>query len=61
MKYTNIHITNVIKNIDIDKLQNKWISALKNQYTLEKMIIDYLVDFKIHVDEIKELMYVKFK
>ncbi|PLY06235.1 MAG: hypothetical protein C0625_10475 [Arcobacter sp.] len=30
MKYTNIHITNVIKNIDTSKLRNKWISALGN-------------------------------
>lgn len=56
MKYTNIHITNVIKNIDISKLQNKWISALRDQYTLEEMIVDYPVHFKIHLDEIKELI-----
>jgi len=56
MKYTNIHITNVIKNIDTSKLQNKWISALEDQYTLEEMIIDYPVHFKIHLDQIKELI-----
>jgi len=56
MKYTNIHITNVIKNIDASKLQNKWISALKDQYTLEEMIVDYPLHFKIHLDQIKELI-----
>lgn len=56
MKYTNIHITNVIKNIDITKLQNKWISALEDQYTMEEMIVDYPVHFKIHLDQIKELI-----
>ena len=56
MKYTNIHITNVIKNIDTSKLQNKWISALKDQYTLEEMIVDYPLHFKIHLDQIKELI-----
>lgn len=56
MKYTNMHITNVIKNIDISKLQNKWISALGNKYTLEEMIIDYPVHFKMHIDEIIELI-----
>lgn len=56
MKYTNIHITNVIKNIDSSKLQNKWISALKDQYTLEEMIIDYPLHFKIHLNQIKELI-----
>jgi hypothetical protein len=56
MKYTNIHITNVIKNIDTSKLQNKWISALEDQYTLEEMIVDYPVHFKMHLDQIKELI-----
>ena len=56
MKYTNIHIANVIKNIDTTKLQNKWISALEEQYTLEEMIVDYPLHFKIHLDEIKELL-----
>lgn len=56
MKYTNIHIANVIKNIDRSKLQNKWISALKEQYTLEEMIVDYPLHFKLHLDEIKELL-----
>jgi hypothetical protein len=56
MKYTNIHITNVIKNINTTKLQNKWISALFTSYTLEEMIIDYPVHFRIHLDEIKELI-----
>ena len=56
MKYTNIHITNVIKNIDSSKLQNKWISALGDQYTLEEMIVDYPLHFKIHLEQIKELI-----
>ena len=56
MKYTNIHISNVICNIDKLKLQNKWISALDTQYSLEEMIIDYPLHFKIHFDEILELI-----
>ena len=56
MKYTNIHIANVIKNIETSKLQNKWISALEEQYTLEEMIVDYPLHFKLHLDEIKELL-----
>jgi hypothetical protein len=56
MKYTNIHMTNVIKNINISKLQNIWISALFTKYTLEEMIVDYPVHFKLHLDEIKELI-----
>lgn len=56
LKYTHIHISHVIKNIDSSKLQNKWESALKVQYTLEEMIIDYPVHFKIHLEQIKELL-----
>jgi len=56
LKYTNIHIANIIKNIDKNKLQNKWISATSIQYTLEEMIIDYPLHFKIHFDEICDLI-----
>jgi len=56
LKYTNIHISNVITNIDSTKLQNKWISATDIQYTLEEMIIDYPLHFKIHFDEICDLI-----
>ena len=55
MKYSNIHISNVIKNIDKSKLQNKWISALNEQYTLEEMIVDYPLHFKIHLNQIVQL------
>ena len=56
MKYTNIHICNVIRKIECSKLQNKWISATKDQYTLEEMIVDYPKHFKLHLDEIKALI-----
>ena len=61
LKYTNIHISNIIKNINTNKLQNKWISARGIQYTLEEMIIDYPLHFKIHFDEICELIGIKNK
>ncbi len=56
LKYTNIHIANVIKNIDITKLENKWTSALNIDYTLEEIVVDYPVHFKLHMDEIRELV-----
>ena len=55
-KYTNLHIANVIKKIDKSKLQNKWISALQTEYSLEEMIIDYPKHFKIHFNEILKLI-----
>ncbi len=54
-KYTNLHIAHVIKNIDPSKLQNTWITALGDSVTLEEMIVDYPLHFKLHVDEIREL------
>jgi hypothetical protein len=59
LKYTNIHISNVIKNIDTNKLQNKWLSAIGVQYSLEEMIIDYPLHFKIHFDEICDLINIE--
>jgi hypothetical protein len=56
MRCTNLHITNVIRKIDTSKLQNKWASALCEEHTLEEMIIDYPVHFKLHLDEIKDLL-----
>jgi hypothetical protein len=32
------------------------MSALGEEYTLEEMIIDYPVHFKLHLDEIKDLL-----
>ena len=55
-KYTNIHIANVIKKIDSSKLQNKWIAGTGIQYSLEEMIVDYPLHFKLHFDEILELI-----
>jgi len=54
-KYTNLHIAHVIENIDPSKLQNTWITALDDEFTLEEMIVDYPLHFKLHYNEIKEL------
>jgi hypothetical protein len=55
-KYSNIHIVHVIKNVNIDKLGNEWITALKKNVSLNEMIIDYLRHFKLHLGEIDELI-----
>ena len=55
-KYSNIHIIHVINNIDPEKLNNEWISALKNKVTLLAMVIDYPRHFKLHLDEMDELI-----
>ncbi|ATB69773.1 hypothetical protein SJPD1_1668 [Sulfurospirillum diekertiae] len=56
LKYTTIHVAHVIQNIDSTKLQQQWISALNEHITLEEMIVDYPRHFKLHYDEIVDLI-----
>lgn len=55
-KYSNIHIVHVINNVNIEKLDNEWITALNETVLLKSMIIDYLRHFKLHLSEIDELI-----
>jgi len=55
-KYSNIHIVHVINNVNMDKLENEWITALNGKVSLKAMILDYLRHFKLHLNEIEELM-----
>jgi hypothetical protein len=54
-KYANLHFCHVIRQINPDKLQQVWVSALNEEITLEIMVNDYPRHFKLHVGEIKEL------
>jgi len=55
-KYSNIHIAHVINNVNLDKLDNEWITALNKSVSLKTMIIDYLLHIKLHLSEIDELI-----
>ncbi len=55
-KYTNIHIAHVIQNINTDKLENVWISALNQEISLKAMVVDFPRHFKLHLNEIDELI-----
>jgi hypothetical protein len=55
-KYSNIHITHVINNVNPDKLDNEWTTALNKNVSLKAIIIDYLTHFKLHLSEIDELI-----
>jgi hypothetical protein len=55
-KYTNIHIVHVIQNINAEKLDNVWISALNEKISLKAMVVDFPRHFKLHCDEINELI-----
>ena len=55
-KYSNLHIAHVIDNVNPEKLNNEWISALQQRVSLEVMILDYLSHFKLHLNEIEDLI-----
>ncbi len=55
-KYSNIHIVHVIERVNINKLDNEWITALNKKVSLKAMIIDYLLHFKLHIGEIDKLI-----
>ncbi|WP_165042718.1 DinB family protein [Dysgonomonas sp. ZJ709] len=55
-KYSNLHIIHVMKNVDPDKLDCKWISAPGKEVSLKDMIMDYLRHLELHLDEIDELI-----
>jgi hypothetical protein len=55
-KYSNWHIVHVIKNVDSSKLDNQWYYSEERLISLKASIIDYLRHFKLHLDEIDELI-----
>ena len=55
-KYANIHIAHVIKNVNVAKLNNEWITALHAKISLKTMILDYLPHFKLHLSTKNEIM-----
>jgi nitroimidazol reductase NimA-like FMN-containing flavoprotein (pyridoxamine 5'-phosphate oxidase superfamily) len=55
-RFCNIHLIHLIKNIDREKLQNEWVTALDQKVSLYSMVMDYPRHFKLHLNEISELM-----
>jgi len=55
-KYFNYHIAHIIDNVDNNKLNNEWITALGDKISLKEMIEGYLPHLHLHVNEIHELM-----
>ncbi|UCH13773.1 MAG: DinB family protein [Bacteroidales bacterium] len=55
-KFTNIHIVHVIQNINSEKTENKWMSGENEEISLEDMVVDFPRHFKLHLDEISELI-----
>ena len=55
-KYSNRHIIHVINNVNPDKLDNIWLSAIDEEVSLRNMINGYLSHFELHLNEIEELI-----
>ncbi len=55
-KYANIHFAHVIRYINAEKLNNVWISGLDEEISLEAMVVDFPRHFKLHLDEINQLI-----
>ena len=55
-KYAHLHYAFVIQYIDPEKLQNEWISGTGKKITLEAMVEDFPRHFKLHIQEIVELI-----
>ena len=54
-KYSNLHFTHIIQNVNPEMLQNVWLSDVGEKITLKKMVEDFLPHFKLHLGEIEEL------
>jgi len=55
-KYSNRHIVHVIRNINSDKLDNEWVTALGENISLNVMVLNYLQHFELHLNEINKLI-----
>lgn len=52
----NRHMIHLIRQTDESKLNQKWITALKEHITLQEMIADFPRHFKLHLNEISALI-----
>ncbi|KAF0130177.1 MAG: hypothetical protein FD155_1963 [Bacteroidetes bacterium] len=55
-KYYNLHMIQVIKSVDMSKLDNSWQSFDGTTVTLRQMIEGYLGHIELHFSEIQELI-----
>ncbi len=55
-KYSNIHLVHIFRNVDITKLENTWEADTHKFISMRDGMEDYLRHFKLHLDEITELI-----
>lgn len=54
-KYSNLHFVHVIKHVDAQKLNNKWIAGEGEEVSLQDMIRDYPRHLELHMSEVHAL------
>lgn len=54
-KFYNLHIIQVIKSVDLTKLDSFWCDFEGTKVTLKEMIEGYLDHLYLHINEIKDL------
>jgi hypothetical protein len=55
-KYSNLHIIHVMGNVDKSRLSSQWHCSETKLISLEEGILDYLPHFRLHLNEIEELL-----
>ena len=55
-KYSLLHLSHVIRNVDETKLGNEWIAGPGETATLEEMINDFTRHLELHLSEIDDLI-----
>jgi hypothetical protein len=55
-KYSLLHLSHVIKNVDESKLGHEWIAGPDKTATLEEMINDFTGHLRLHLSEINDLL-----
>lgn len=55
-KFSMLHFAHIIQNINPEKLNNVWLGGDDEEVTLKEMIEYFLSHFKLHLNEIEELI-----
>jgi hypothetical protein len=55
-KFSMLHISHVINNVDPEKMNNEWIAGPDKKVSLEGMITDFPPHFRLHLSEINKLI-----
>jgi len=55
-KFSNLHLIQIIRNVDQTKLENQWISGEEKLISLRENIEGYLPHMELHLKEIEELI-----